>query len=346
MALKIIRQANKIALIGAPVSAGAHGLGPERAPQALRDAGIVAKLTEAGFEVTDMGDIPAHAFVADDDSPRARNLRGVVNASLALKPLVEVAVKSGALPLILGGDCTIALGVIAGVRRYYPQVCLMYCDGDADLNTPATTPSGFVEGMVVAHIAGQGAPELVRITSDTPLVREPDIALFGTARLDPGEEAFLQRSPMRHYSSDEIRRKGAEVIARQAVERIHSGKKQMILHFDVDVISSTEMPAAIFGDENGLSFAQTEAALRIFCEREALAAILVTEYIAEKDADRAAARKLIDLLVGALRARLTQRVEQPQETVLPAASAGAATEEEPKPSESERTESSDAAITS
>lgn len=344
MALKIIRQANKIALIGAPVSAGAHGLGPERGPQALRDAGIAAKLTEAGFEVTDMGDIPAHAFVVDDDSPRARNLRGVVNASLALKPLVEVAVKSGALPLILGGDCTIALGVIAGVRRYYPQVCLMYCDGDADLNTPATTPSGFVEGMVVAHIAGQGAPELVRITSDTPLVREPDIALFGTARLDPGEEAFLQRSPMRHYSADEIRRKGAEVVARQAVERIHSGKKQMILHFDVDVISRTEMPAAIFGDENGLSFAQAEAALRILCEREALAAMLVTEYIPEKDADGAAARKLIDLLVSALHARLAQhRVEPPQEAVSHAA---AAASEESKPSDSEQAESSGATVIS
>jgi len=311
VAVKITRQPNKIALIGAPVSAGAHSAGPERAPQALRDAGLVAQLTAAGFEVTDMGDIPVHAFALDNDTPRARNLRGVVAASTALKPLVEVAVKSGALPLILGGDCTIALGVIAGVRRYHPQVCLLYCDGDADLNTPATTPSGFLEGMVVAHLAGQGAPELVRITGDTPLVREPDIALFGTARLDPGEEQFLGRSPMRHYSADDIRQRGAATVARQAVERIHSGKKQLIVHFDVDVIASGEFAASNFGAAHGISLDETRSALEVFCAREELAALVVTEYIPEKDADGSAARRLIDLVVAALRGRVPVAVLAP-----------------------------------
>lgn len=303
MAVKITRQLNKIALIGAPVSAGAYSAGPERAPQALREAGLVAKLTEAGFEITDMGDIPVHGFAQDDETPRARNLRGVVAANHALRPHVEIAVKSGALPLILGGDCTIAMGTLAAVRRYYPHVCLLYCDGDADLNTPATTPSGFLEGMVVAHLAGHGAPELVRITGDTPLVREPDIALFGTARLDPGEEQFLGRSPMRHYSADDIRQRGAATVARQAVERIHSGKKQLIVHFDVDVISFAEFPATHFGAASGISLDQTRAALEVFCSREELAALLVTAYIPEKDPDGSAARNLIDLLVNALRVR-------------------------------------------
>lgn len=313
MAVKIIRQPNKIALIGAPVSAGAHGLGPERAPQALRDAGLVARLTAAGFEVTDLGDIPVHAFVADNESPRARNVRNVAAASVALKPHVELAVKSGALPLILGGDCTIALGVIAGVRRYFPNVCLMYCDGDADLNTPATTPSGFLEGMVVAHIAAQGAPELVRISTETPLVREPDIALFGTARLDPGEEQFLTRSPMRKYSVEDIARSGVENVARAALERIHTGSKKLVLHFDVDVIASSEFAATNFGGANGLSFDQTRTALEMFCGQPNLAAFIVTEYIAEKDADGSAAGKLIDLLV----AVLSKRIVRPAQAVSP-----------------------------
>lgn len=314
MAVKIIRQPNKIALIGAPVSAGACGLGPERAPRALREAGLITRLTEAGFEVTDMGDIPTHGFVADEQSPRARNLRGVVNANLALRPHVEVAVKSGALPLILGGDCTIALGALAGVRRYFPHVCLMYCDGDADLNTPATTPSGFLEGMVVAHITGRGAPELVRITSDTPLVREPDIALFGTARLDPGEEQFLSGSPMNRYSAEDVRRKGAAAVAQQAIERIQTGKKQLVLHFDVDVISRDEFPATNFGDAHGLTVEETRTALEVFCRRDELAAFLVTEYVPEKDPDGAAARKLIDLLIAALASRIKPAVgEAPAE---------------------------------
>lgn len=321
MAVKITRQASKIALLGAPVSAGAHAPGPERAPLALRQAGLVERLMAAGFEVTDMGDIPQHAFAVDDESPRARNIRSVVAANLALKPHVELAVKSGALPVILGGDCTIALGVIASVKRYFPHVGLLYCDGHADLNTPATSPSGFLEGMVVAHIAGKGSPELVRITTDPPLVREPDITLFGTARLDPGEEKFLAQSPMRKYAADEIAAAEPGVLARRALERLQGGSKQIILHFNVDMIASSDFPASSFGAPGGLSLEHTRAALAVFCAATNLAAVIVTEYIPEKDPGGSAARQLMELLAVALAARLPAATQVPAQAPAEAAPA-------------------------
>ena len=110
-------------------------------------------------------------------------------------------------------------------------------DRDADLNTPATTPSGSLDGMVVSHLTGRGAAELVRFWGEPPLVREPDLALFGTARIEPAEEGALRHSPLRSYPASEIQRKGAAAAAEEAVERVHANAREFILHFDVDVIA-------------------------------------------------------------------------------------------------------------
>jgi arginase len=188
VAVKIVRQPNKIALLGSPTSAAALSAGHEGAPGALRAAGLIDRLRSAGYEVSDLGDDPVQLYKPDDESPRARNLPAVLAALEALKPRVEQAVKSGALPLILGGDCSIALATVAGVRRYFRHVSMIYMNSDADLNTPATTPSGCVDGMVISHIIGRGAVELVRFWSEPPLVREPDVALFGVTRIEQAEE--------------------------------------------------------------------------------------------------------------------------------------------------------------
>ena len=185
MAVKIVRQPNKIALLGAPTSAAAMSPGHEGAPAALRNAGIVERLRAIGYEVSDFGDDPPQLYQPDEESPRARNLPRILAAIEALKPRVEQAVKSGALPLILSGDCSVALATVAGVRRYFRNVSMIYMDRDADLNTPATTTSGCVDGMAVSHLTGRGAAELVRFWGEPPLVREPDVALFGVDRLDP-----------------------------------------------------------------------------------------------------------------------------------------------------------------
>src|SRR5580692_13107014 len=127
-------------------------VGHEGAPAALRAAGLTAGLREIGYDVADLGDDPVQLFKPDEESPRARNLSGVIASLEALRPRVEQAVKSGALPLILGGDCSIALAVIAGLRRYFRKIGMIYMDRDADLRTPSTTTSGCLDEMVVSHL--------------------------------------------------------------------------------------------------------------------------------------------------------------------------------------------------
>ena len=160
MAVKIVRQPKKIALIGAPSSAAAFSAGSEKAPAVLRAAGLAEKLQATGYEVVDYGDCAPRLFADDDEHRRARNLTEIVAGLNDLKTRAELAVKSGAFVLVLGGDCAQVIGLLSGARRYYKHLNLLWFDRDADLNTPASTPSGRIDGMVVAHIIGKGAPEL------------------------------------------------------------------------------------------------------------------------------------------------------------------------------------------
>ena len=327
MAVKVVRQPNKIALLGAPTSAAAMSAGHEGAPAALRNAGLAERLRSIGCEVIDLGDDPPQLYQPDEDSPRARNLPRVLAALEAIKPRVEQAVKSGALPLILSGDCSIALGVVAGARRFFRNVSLIYMDRDADLNTPATTPSGCVDGMVVSHLTGRGAAELVRFWGEPPLIREPDLALFGVDRLDPHEEELLRRSPLRRYLAADIHSTGATAAAQAAVERIHGGSYEFILHLDVDVIA--DFQATNYPGSGGLTLQEVREALGVFAKQKHLAALEVTAYNPTKDGDGAAATAILDLLSDFFAVRLETLRQADQAPAQQGASAAAAAAAQP-----------------
>ena len=303
MAVKIVRQPKKIALIGAPSSAAAFSMGSEKAPAALRAAGLAEKLQAAGYEVVDHGDCAPRLFADDDEHRRARNLAEIVAGLNDLRTRAELAVKSGGLVLILGGDCAQVIGLLTGARRYYKHVNLLWFDRDADLNTPASTPSGRIDGMVVAHIIGKGAPELVRFWSEAPLVREPDVTLFGLERLDPPEEEFLAKSPMRHIHAADIQSKGVGKAAHEALAQVHADTREFVLHLDVDVIAQEDFPAVNVPGSGGLRFDDVRASFLEFVKHKNLLGLDVAQYNPDKDPGGGAA-KLVDLLVEALSARL------------------------------------------
>ena len=315
MAVKIVRQPKKIALIGAPSSAAAFLAGSEKAPAALRAAGLVERLQNAGYEVIDHGDCAPRLFADDDEHKRARNLKEIVAGLNDLKVRAELAVKSGALTLVLGGDCAQVIGLLAGVRRYYKHVNLLWFDRDADLNTPASTPSGRIDGMVVAHVIGKGAPELVRFFGESALVRGPDVTLFGLERLDPPEQEFLGKSPMRHIDAADIQAKGGSAAAQTALAYVHADAHEFVLHLDTDVIALDEFSAVNVPGSGGLPLAQVRAALSEFAKHKNLLGLTVAQYNPDKDPDGGGAKKLVDLLVEAFAARL----EAPTAPAAPAA---------------------------
>jgi arginase len=304
LAVKIVRQPKKIALIGAPSSAAAFQAGSEKAPAALRAAGIVERLQSAGFEVTDYGDCAPRLFADDEEHRRARNLPAIVAGLNDLKVHTEVAIKSGALVLVLGGDCAQSIGLLTGARRYYKHLNLLWFDRDADLNTPASTPSGRIDGMVVAHIIGRGAPELVRFWGETPLVREPDVTLFGITRLDPPEQEFLSKSPLRHITAEQIAAKGAAAAATEALTHLHAETREFVVHLDLDVVTQDDLPPVNVPASGGMRLEDVRGALTQFATHKNLLGLDIAQYNPDKDPDGSHARQIVDLIVEVLAARL------------------------------------------
>jgi arginase len=333
VAAKISRQFNKVVLLGAPTSAAAMSAGHEAAPKALRAAGLADALRKIGYEVNDLGDDGASMFQQDDESPRARNVKRVVASIEALKPRVEQAVKTGALPIILTGDCSTVLATVAGARRYYRTVNVVYLDRDADLNIPATTPSGCVDGMVVSHLTGRGAPELVRFWGEPQLVREPDVTLFGFHRLDAPEEKALETSTLRHYSSADVKRRGAKAAAEHAVERLKVNKYEFILHLDVDVIDG--FTATNYPGTGGLTLDEVREALLVFAKQPQMAALEIAAYNPAKDPDGTHAKAIINLVSEILQARHEVMKEIAAAMPPPAPKASAKKEPAPAPAASE-----------
>lgn len=303
MAVKIVRQPNKIVLIGAPSSAAGFALGTEKAPAALRAAGLVEKLQAIGYEVTDLGDGAPRLFAEDEEHKRSRNIPEIVAALNDLKPRVEMAAKSGGLILVLGGDCVQTVAVLTGARRYYKHISLLWMDRHADLNTPSTTPSGRLDGMAVAAIQGRGSAELVRFWGEPPLVREPDTLIYGLEQVDPAEREFLTRSPMRHMYAADIQRNGGMAAAQHALGQLHTEARDFLVHLDLDVIAQEEFTATNMPGSGGLSYGDVQASLAEFLKQKHLLGLDVAQYNPDKDPDGSGAKKVVDLLVETLGAR-------------------------------------------
>jgi arginase len=317
LAVKIVRQPNKIALIGAPSSAAGFAPGTEKAPAALRAAGLVQKLQSIGYEVTDLGDGPPRLFADDDEHKRARNIPAIVAALNDLKPRAEVAAKTGGLLLVLGGDCAQTIAVVAGARRYYKHVSLVWVDRHADLNTPATTPSGRLDGMALAALQGRGSAELVRFWGEPPLVREPDTLIYGLEQVDPAEQDFLTRSPMRHMYAADIQQRGATAAAQNALAQLHADTREFVVHLDLDVIAQEEFGATNVPGSGGLSYSDVQTSLAEFVKEKNLIGLDIAQYNPEKDPDGSACAKLLDLLVSVLAARHAHLVSPPTPSAPP-----------------------------
>ncbi len=159
---------------------------PDRTGRRAR-CGLRAWLTGSGPpapSVRDAGDLPGAVFQVDHEHPRARNLSSVVTVARAVADAVAGEVLAGQRPLVIGGDCTITLGVVAGFRRVHPDVGLAYVDGDADLGALEPETSGILDAAGISHLLGDGEPELAGLDGDVPLLAPARLAMVGC---DPRE---------------------------------------------------------------------------------------------------------------------------------------------------------------
>jgi arginase len=291
----------KFGLIGVPSSAGAHGPGQEKAPSALRKAGLLGALREAGLEVEDLGDLPVARFRPDAANRKRQSQSRVVKVARQVADTVATAVERELIPLVLGGDCTITLGVVAGLLRHQPELGLMYVDGDADLTTPQTTHSGIFDSMGVAHLIGLGDPDLAHIGPRFPLLEQDRIVLFGfhPYEIEPEESRVLATSAMVQYPVTSMDDRPVE-LAEKARARLEERARAIVVHFDVDVMDSAEIPLADWPHYDALSFGDAMRCLSVFLGSPKLAALVVTEINPDHDPEGLLVAQFVDAFAGAM----------------------------------------------
>jgi arginase len=292
---------NKVAVIGVPSSAGARRIGQELAPQSFRRAGLIERLRLAGLEVIDFGDLPEVSYRPDPQHPKQQNLALVYDVAQSVADKTNIAVRQQLKPVVLGGDCTITLGVLTGMVSQFTNLGLIYFDGDIDLNTPADTQSGIFDGMGLAHIIGKGIHKY--IGHRYPLMPEENILMFGynpdAGLIDDAETKRLKQYSMLKYPVSEVR--GKDIGAsRKALAQLGDKVEQFLVHFDVDVIDFRDFPVADVPHEHGLSFSEAMEILKVFISNPKFAGLVITEFNGERDKDGAQAQRFVDSVVNTL----------------------------------------------
>jgi arginase len=289
-------------VIGVPTSAGAHHAGQDRAPAALRAAGLTDRLRSAGLQVADAGDVAGEMFAVDHENPRARNLAAVAAVAHRVADAIEGHVRAGRRPLVVGGDCTVTLGVVAGFRRVQDQVRLAYVDGDADLGSLNPDRSGILDATGIAHLLGCGEPGLVRLAGEAPLLDPARLAMVGC---DPREitaegRAFLAARGVSLAEAPELTADPAGT-ARRALAALAGNSGPVIVHFDIDVVDSGDLPLGNFPHYNsGVTLEQAAACLRVLLADPACGALVLTEVNPTYDPDGRQLDRYLSALAAAL----------------------------------------------
>jgi arginase len=272
----------ELALIGSPSGAGACGVGQERAPAALRAAGLVESLAGVGFEVSDLGDSPVVPWRPDRARPRAQNLEAVVDVVRRTATRVGHALRERNRPvLVLGGDCTVGIGTVAGAQRALGDVAIAYFDLHSDLNTPESATDGALDWMALAHmLALQGTePALSAAGGKVPLLEPGQIVLFaqGQSHATRFERAEIERLRLTRIALEHVR-EDPEGAAGRALELLASRYDRYLIHLDVDVVDFTDAPLSEHPSRNtGLTLDEMLSALRILATDPGLVAITLTE---------------------------------------------------------------------
>jgi arginase len=290
-------------MIGVPSSAGAHHAGQERAPDALRAAGLAERLGAAGESVLDLGNLPGAKFAADHDHPGGRNLPAVVRVAREVADAVADA-GTGRLPLVVGGDCTITLGVISGFRRQHPDVGLVYVDGDTDVGVPDSGGSGIFDSMGVSHLLGRGAPELTGLAGAVPLLDPARLAIIGPdpRETDDAGRRYLADAGVSLQEAPTFIADPAPAAAR-ALSAVAAASGPVVVHFDVDTVDSGDLPLGNFPHYgSGVLLEHAVACLRVLRANPSFAGLVLTEVNPTHDADGSLISRYVDGIVSALAA--------------------------------------------
>jgi arginase len=294
-----------LSILGVPLGYGASMAGVDMGPGALRVARLTQRIARLGYTVHDLGDMRLERPQAlPESSEKLKYVREISNACEQLARDVEEILTAGELPLILGGDHSIAIGSFGGAASYFKKqnqtLGLIWFDAHADMNTPETTLSGNIHGMPLAALFGYGAPELVNVAGFAPKLDPRLCAHVGARDVDLGEREFIAKLGVRFFTMREIDERGMRACMDDAIAIASGGTAGYAVTFDVDVLDPGDAPGSGTLVRGGLTYREAHLGMEKIAEAGGMRFLEMVEINTALDVNNKTAELGVELILSAL----------------------------------------------
>jgi arginase len=300
---------NRLRMVGVPMDLGSGRRGVDMGPSAIRIAGIGGQLQELGFEVVDDGDVAVPTPESrDQGDSHARFLGEIYHVCNRLRLRVRRILEENDIPLILGGDHSIAMGTVSGVSEHYhnrgEKIGLIWVDAHADMNTPTSSPSGNVHGMPLAVIVGMGPEQLVEMGGFSPKVDRDHVCLIGLRNLDAQEKEIVQSAGVHAYTMRDLDERGMPAVLSEALQKACEGTAGFHLSFDLDGMDPGEVPGVGTPVKGGINWREANLLMEMVADSGRLLSLEITELNPVLDVRNQSAEVAVDLVLSAFGKRI------------------------------------------
>jgi arginase len=294
----------RLAIIGAALDLGAGRRGVDMGPSAIRYAGLDERLAALGLAVEDLGNVEVGvAEATDQGDPRARFLDEIKEVSARIAALVRDAAQGGAVPVVLGGDHSVAIGTLGGLASANGPGGVLWFDAHGDLNTPATSPSGNVHGMPLAAALGLAPEAFAGDGWPIPSLDAQHVVLLGLRSVDAGERELLKELGIAAYTMSDFDRRGVEPVVREGLERVE-GAAFVHVSLDMDVVDPEAAPGVGTPVRGGLSYREAHLAMELVAEGSEFGSLEIVEVNPILDRENATGRLAVELAASAFGERI------------------------------------------
>jgi arginase len=295
----------KVRIIGVPMDLGQSRRGVDMGPSALRVAGLQARLKQLGHTVEDIGNVPVkQAEEQHFGVKNAKYLNEIAETCRGVAEIVERSIGEGFLPLVLGGDHSIAAGSVSGVANHFrknnQRVGYLWLDAHGDMNTPETSPSGNVHGMPLAAIIGYGAPELVDLLEFKPKIEPRNVALVGIRDLDSRERRLVKESGVHVFTMRDIDERGMREVMSEALRIVTDDTSGTAVSLDMDFVDPTDAPGVGTPVRGGVTYREAHLAMEMIADSDAMVSLEVVEINPVIDEHNTTALLGVELVLSAM----------------------------------------------
>jgi arginase len=292
-------------IINVPLDLGASRRGTDAGPSAFRIAGLSRAVKRLGYEVTAETDIPVPLMESrNTDKSKTRFKEEILAVCESLAGVSFQAMQNQEIPVVIGGDHSIAMGTVSGISAYFRQqqqeLGLIWFDAHGDMNLPDTSPTGNVHGMPLAHLLGHGDPDLASVFGSHPAVKPEHVALIGIRDIDRGEREIIRKSGINAFTMRDIDEQGMSAIARQALEVVNRGTAGFHVSFDLDGCDPSVIPGSGTLVPGGVSYREAHLLLELCAEDGRLSSLEVVELNPFIDHGNISAERAVALVQSAL----------------------------------------------